>query len=38
MGYWRGDISETMRNRVFRSAPYSHEINKLYEEAKSKLK
>lgn len=37
-GYWRGDISETMRNRVFRSAPYSHEINKLYEEAKSKLK
>ena len=37
-GYWRGDISETMRKRVFRPAPYCQEINKLYEEAKSKLK
>lgn len=37
-GYWRGDISETMRTRVFHSAPYYHEINKLYQEAKSKLK
>lgn len=37
-GYWRGDISETMRNNVFRPAPYSQVIDKLYREAKSKLK
>lgn len=37
-GYWRGDISETMRGRVFHSAPYCQEIDKLYQEAKSKLK
>lgn len=37
-GYWRGDISETMRNNVFHPAPYSQVIDKLYRKAKSKLK
>lgn len=37
-GYWRGDISETMISRLFHSSPYCQDIEKLYEEAKSKLK
>lgn len=37
-GYWRGDISETMRNNVFHPAPYNSAIDKIYREAKSKLK
>lgn len=36
--YWRNDISETMLKRVFQSTPYSNEIGKIYQEAKSKLK
>ena len=35
-GYWRKDISETMLNRVFHSAPYSSEIDRIYQEAKKK--
>lgn len=37
-GYWRGDISETMRNNVFHPAPYSQVVDELYRKAKSKLK
>ena len=37
-GYWRKDISETMLKRVFHNAPYGPEIDKLYQEAKHKLK
>lgn len=37
-GYWRGDISETLRERVFHPAPYSEDINKIYQKAKLKLK
>lgn len=37
-GYWRGDISDTFRERVFHSAPYSQQINEIYKTAKSKLK
>lgn len=36
-GYWRADISETMRTQVFRQAPYSNKIGKIYHEAISKL-
>lgn len=37
-GYWRADISETMRTQVFRRAPYSQKIQEIYRDAKSKLK
>ncbi len=37
-GYWRKDISETFLNRVWHGAPYSSEIDKIYREAKERLK
>ncbi|MBD5283329.1 MAG: hypothetical protein HDR49_00495 [Bacteroides sp.] len=37
-GYYRKDISETMLNQVFHSAPYSSEIDRIYQKAKMRLK
>lgn len=37
-GYWRNDISETMKNKLFHPAPYSDKINNIYQSAKKKLK